>query len=136
MQLRQKIVRKHRNTHKTWTLKNDVKRPVKNLTLTSRVIGLGTKSLALVLALKSLALRPKYLVLALESKPLALALSPKSSLISHAHMYLNAALLENYHSHDHCLLSKRKRATCTDYIYATCKRRVENGFTVSFTYNC
>ena len=41
MQLRQQILYEHRNTHKTWALKNDVKRPVKNLTLTSWVLGLG-----------------------------------------------------------------------------------------------
>ena len=27
---------------------------------------------------------------------------------------LNIAVLKNYHSHDHCLLSKWKRATCTE----------------------
>ena len=40
MQLIQKIVREHRNTHNTLTVKNDARRPVKNLILMSRVLGL------------------------------------------------------------------------------------------------
>jgi len=66
MQLTQEIEPEHRNTHKTVTAKNDVRRPAKILTLISRILA----SLALVLAL------------ALESKSLALALRPKSLLTS------------------------------------------------------
>jgi len=41
MQLTQKIVCEHRNTHNTLTVKNDARRPEKNLILISRVLGLG-----------------------------------------------------------------------------------------------
>ena len=46
MQLTQE--REHRNTHKTLTVKNDVRRPVKNLTLISRILGLGLDTQVLV----------------------------------------------------------------------------------------
>jgi len=55
MQLTQKIVCEHRNTHNTLTVKNDARRPVKNLILISRVLGLGfgTQVLGLDLGLES-----------------------------------------------------------------------------------
>jgi len=41
MQLTQKILCEHRNTHSTLTVKNNARKPVKNLILISRVLGLG-----------------------------------------------------------------------------------------------
>jgi len=47
MQLTQKI-REHRNTHKTLRGKNDVRRPVKILTLISRGLDLGLEAQVIV----------------------------------------------------------------------------------------
>jgi len=68
MQLTHKIVCERRNSHNTLTVKNDAGRPVKNLILISRVLGLGLESHVLGLGLGiqvlglGLGLEPQVLV--------------------------------------------------------------------------